>query len=163
MKIKTCELHFHSPLLCSSPADKEPSSPLGIPALSIVASTASSVALILLLVVLFVLVQPKLKSFHHSRWETHTQMNLPGDLFQNVLMYCTDAWWRFLCPFEDLDIKILHISPLNGALYKSTQVHCLRKYLDRDMTGWLLLWLVLMAPILKLFMWKCQPPQITNI
>lgn len=48
-------------------SDKEPSSPLGIPALSIVASTASSVALILLLVVLFVLVQPKLKSFHHNR------------------------------------------------------------------------------------------------
>ncbi|AWP20233.1 Hypothetical protein SMAX5B_000171 [Scophthalmus maximus] len=50
-------------------SDKEPSSPLGIPAMSIVASTASSVALILLLVVLFVLVQPKLKSFHHSRRE----------------------------------------------------------------------------------------------
>lgn len=50
-----------------SSADKEPSSPLGIPALSIVMSTASSVILILLLVVLFVLVQPKLKSFHHSR------------------------------------------------------------------------------------------------
>ncbi|KAJ8356268.1 hypothetical protein SKAU_G00190620 [Synaphobranchus kaupii] len=40
-------------------------SPLGVPALSIVASTASSVALI----VLFVLLQPKLKSFHHSRRE----------------------------------------------------------------------------------------------
>lgn len=40
---------------------------LPMPALSIVASTASSVALILLLVVLFVLLQPKLKSFHHSR------------------------------------------------------------------------------------------------
>lgn len=37
-----------------------------MPALSIVASTASSVALILLLVVLFVLLQPKLKSLH--RW-----------------------------------------------------------------------------------------------
>uniref|UniRef100_A0A3P8UYS1 Sushi domain containing 6 n=1 Tax=Cynoglossus semilaevis TaxID=244447 RepID=A0A3P8UYS1_CYNSE len=49
---------------------KEQSSPLGIPALSIVTSTASSVVLILLLVVLFVLVQPKLKSFHHSRRET---------------------------------------------------------------------------------------------
>ncbi|CAB1436756.1 unnamed protein product [Pleuronectes platessa] len=46
---------------CRLTQDKEPSSPLGIPALSIVASTASSVALILLLVVLFVLVQPKLK------------------------------------------------------------------------------------------------------
>ncbi|XP_053300849.1 sushi domain-containing protein 6 [Pleuronectes platessa] len=54
---------------CRLTQDKEPSSPLGIPALSIVASTASSVALILLLVVLFVLVQPKLKSFHHSRRE----------------------------------------------------------------------------------------------
>uniref|UniRef100_A0A3B5LUC4 Sushi domain-containing protein n=1 Tax=Xiphophorus couchianus TaxID=32473 RepID=A0A3B5LUC4_9TELE len=41
-----------------------PTLPLGMPALSIVASTASSVALILLLVVLFVLLQPKLKSFH---------------------------------------------------------------------------------------------------
>ncbi|KAG7222674.1 hypothetical protein INR49_026283 [Caranx melampygus] len=51
---------------CRLTQDKEPTSPLGIPALSIVASTASSVALILLLVVLFVLVQPKLKSFHHS-------------------------------------------------------------------------------------------------
>ncbi|KAF3850096.1 hypothetical protein F7725_019815, partial [Dissostichus mawsoni] len=54
---------------CRLTQDKEPSSPLGIPTLSIVASTASSVALILLLVVLFVLVQPKLKSFHHSRRE----------------------------------------------------------------------------------------------
>lgn len=54
-------------ILLSLSTDKEPSSPLGIPALSIVASTASSVALILLLVVLFVLVQPKLKSFHLSR------------------------------------------------------------------------------------------------
>ncbi|XP_077443510.1 sushi domain-containing protein 6 [Stigmatopora argus] len=54
---------------CRLTQDTEPSSPLGIPALSIVASTASSVALILLLVVLFVLVQPKLKSFHHSRRE----------------------------------------------------------------------------------------------
>uniref|UniRef100_A0A8C6UVN2 Sushi domain containing 6 n=1 Tax=Neogobius melanostomus TaxID=47308 RepID=A0A8C6UVN2_9GOBI len=53
---------------CRLTQDK-PASPLEIPALSIVASTASSVALILLLVVLFVLVQPKLKSFHHSRRE----------------------------------------------------------------------------------------------
>ncbi|XP_073465024.1 sushi domain-containing protein 6 isoform X3 [Aquarana catesbeiana] len=44
---------------------------LGVPTLSIVASTASSVALILLLIVLFVLLQPKIKSFHHSRRETH--------------------------------------------------------------------------------------------
>ncbi|KAM6965592.1 sushi domain-containing protein 6 [Aplochiton taeniatus] len=54
---------------CRLSEDKEPRSPLGMPALSIVASTASSVALILLLVVLFVLLQPKLKSFHHSRRE----------------------------------------------------------------------------------------------
>uniref|UniRef100_A0A1A8CWE5 KIAA0247 n=1 Tax=Nothobranchius kadleci TaxID=1051664 RepID=A0A1A8CWE5_NOTKA len=54
---------------CRLTQDKEPSSQLGIPALSIVASTASPVALILLLVVLFVLVQPKLKSFHHNRRE----------------------------------------------------------------------------------------------
>ncbi|XP_029965387.1 sushi domain-containing protein 6-like [Salarias fasciatus] len=54
---------------CRLTQDKEPSSLHGIPALSIVASTASSVALILLLVVLFVLVQPKLKSFHHNRRE----------------------------------------------------------------------------------------------
>lgn len=46
---------------------KDEHSPLAMPALSIVASTASSVALILLLVVLFVLLQPKLKSLHHSR------------------------------------------------------------------------------------------------
>uniref|UniRef100_A0A3Q3VU77 Sushi domain-containing protein n=1 Tax=Mola mola TaxID=94237 RepID=A0A3Q3VU77_MOLML len=42
----------------------DPSLPLGMPALSIVASTASSVALILFLVVLFVLLQPRLKSLH---------------------------------------------------------------------------------------------------
>ena len=48
--------------------DKDAHTSLGVPTLSIVASTASSVALILLLVVLFVLLQPKLKSFHHSRW-----------------------------------------------------------------------------------------------
>ncbi|XP_010877297.2 sushi domain-containing protein 6 isoform X2 [Esox lucius] len=48
---------------------RDPAPPLGIPTLSIVASTASSVALILLLVVLFVLLQPKLKSFNHSRRE----------------------------------------------------------------------------------------------
>lgn len=54
---------------CFVPSEKEQSSPLGTPALPIVISTASSVAFILLLVVLFVLVQPKLKSFHHSRRE----------------------------------------------------------------------------------------------
>lgn len=50
------------------PSDKEPGSSLGVPALTVVASTASCVALILLLVVLFVLVRPRLKSFHHSRY-----------------------------------------------------------------------------------------------
>ncbi|XP_005797729.1 sushi domain-containing protein 4-like [Xiphophorus maculatus] len=49
---------------CVMEQDHIPTLPLGMPALSIVASTASSVALILLLVVLFVLLQPKLKSFH---------------------------------------------------------------------------------------------------
>ncbi|XP_067240039.1 sushi domain-containing protein 6 isoform X1 [Chanodichthys erythropterus] len=52
---------------CHSVQGEEQHSTLPMPALSIVASTASSVALILLLVVLFVLLQPKLKSFHHSR------------------------------------------------------------------------------------------------
>ncbi|XP_060031543.1 sushi domain-containing protein 6 [Erinaceus europaeus] len=52
---------------CHLNEDKDPHASLGVPTLSIVASTASSVALILLLVVLFVLLQPKLKSFHHSR------------------------------------------------------------------------------------------------
>ncbi|XP_029352839.1 sushi domain-containing protein 6 isoform X3 [Echeneis naucrates] len=71
-KFLTCQNgEWDSPMQisCRLTQDKEPTSPLGIPALSIVASTASSVALILLLVVLFVLVQPKLKSFHHSRRE----------------------------------------------------------------------------------------------
>ncbi|KAM4624678.1 sushi domain-containing protein 6-like [Polymixia lowei] len=49
---------------CLLDQDRDPTLPLGMPTLSIVASTASSVALILLLVVLFVLLQPKLKSFH---------------------------------------------------------------------------------------------------
>ncbi|XP_049917972.1 sushi domain-containing protein 6-like isoform X2 [Epinephelus moara] len=51
-------------LSCLMEQDRDPTLPLGMPALSIVASTASSVALILLLVVLFVLLQPKLKSLH---------------------------------------------------------------------------------------------------
>lgn len=46
--------------------DSDPSLPLEMPALSIVESTTTFVALILFLVVLFVLVQPKLKSLH--RW-----------------------------------------------------------------------------------------------
>ncbi|KAM4522187.1 sushi domain-containing protein 6 [Odontesthes bonariensis] len=54
---------------CRLTQDKEPISPIVIPALSIVMYTACPVALILLLVVVFVLVQPKLKSFHHSRRE----------------------------------------------------------------------------------------------
>lgn len=62
---------FTLQLFSVSPTEKEPNSPLGIPALSIVMSTASSVTLILLLVVLFVLVQPKLKSFHHSRYNKY--------------------------------------------------------------------------------------------
>ncbi|KAM9355152.1 sushi domain-containing protein 4-like isoform 1-T1 [Pholidichthys leucotaenia] len=51
-------------LSCVMEQDRNPALPLGMPALSIVASTASSVAFILLLVVLFVLLQPKLKSLH---------------------------------------------------------------------------------------------------
>ncbi|XP_040054843.2 sushi domain-containing protein 4 [Gasterosteus aculeatus] len=49
---------------CLMEQGRSPTLPLGMPALSIVASTASSVALILLLLVLFVLLQPKLKSLH---------------------------------------------------------------------------------------------------
>ncbi|XP_056447358.1 sushi domain-containing protein 6-like isoform X1 [Gadus chalcogrammus] len=49
---------------CLMDGDRDPKLPLGMPTLSIVASTASSVALVLLLVVLFVLLQPRLKSFH---------------------------------------------------------------------------------------------------
>lgn len=56
------------PCACVPLTGKDEHSPLAMPALSIVASTASSVAFILLLVVLFVLLQPKLKSLHHSRW-----------------------------------------------------------------------------------------------
>uniref|UniRef100_A0A3P8RPH6 Sushi domain-containing protein n=1 Tax=Amphiprion percula TaxID=161767 RepID=A0A3P8RPH6_AMPPE len=51
-------------LSCVMEQDRNPTLPIGMPALSIVASTASSVAFILLLVVLFVLLQPKLKSLH---------------------------------------------------------------------------------------------------
>ncbi|XP_045067170.1 sushi domain-containing protein 6-like [Coregonus clupeaformis] len=71
-KFLTCENgEWDAPMqiTCRLSQDKEPRSPLTMPALSIVASTASSVALLLLLVVLFVLLQPKLKSFHHSRRE----------------------------------------------------------------------------------------------
>uniref|UniRef100_A0A668U2E6 Sushi domain-containing protein n=1 Tax=Oreochromis aureus TaxID=47969 RepID=A0A668U2E6_OREAU len=51
-------------LSCIMKQDHSPALPVGMPTLSIVASTASSVAFILLLVVLFVLLQPKLKSLH---------------------------------------------------------------------------------------------------
>lgn len=71
-KYLTCKNGEWKPAMevsCHLNEDKETHASLGVPALSIVASTASSVALILLLVVLFVLLQPKLKSFHHSRRE----------------------------------------------------------------------------------------------
>lgn len=54
-------------LSCVLSQEKNLTPVLGMNTLSIVASTASSVALVLLLVVLFVLLQPKLKSFHHGR------------------------------------------------------------------------------------------------
>ncbi|GCC35592.1 sushi domain-containing protein 6-like isoform X1 [Chiloscyllium punctatum] len=69
-KYLTCENGEWKPAMeisCRLNPDKDTRATIGVPTLSIVASTASSVALILLLVVLFVLLQPKLKSFHHSR------------------------------------------------------------------------------------------------
>ncbi|XP_008049431.1 sushi domain-containing protein 6 [Carlito syrichta] len=69
-KYLTCRSGQWKPAMdisCRLNEDKDTHASLGAPTLSIVASTASSVALILLLVVLFVLLQPKLKSFHHSR------------------------------------------------------------------------------------------------
>ncbi|XP_078262356.1 sushi domain-containing protein 6-like [Rhinoraja longicauda] len=69
-KYLTCESGEWEPAMevsCRLNPDKKSGESIGVPTLSIVASTASSVALILLLVVLFVLLQPKLKSFHHSR------------------------------------------------------------------------------------------------
>ncbi|XP_067470029.1 sushi domain-containing protein 4-like isoform X3 [Thunnus thynnus] len=66
-KYLTCQYGEWDSLMqisCLMEQDSVPTLPLGMPALSIVSSTASSVALILLLVVLFVLLQPKLKSFH---------------------------------------------------------------------------------------------------
>ncbi|XP_041070399.1 sushi domain-containing protein 6-like [Carcharodon carcharias] len=69
-KYLTCENGEWYPAMevsCRLNPDKDTRASIGVPTLSIVASTASSVALILLLVVLFVLLQPKLKSFHHSR------------------------------------------------------------------------------------------------
>ncbi|XP_023582092.1 sushi domain-containing protein 6 isoform X1 [Trichechus manatus latirostris] len=69
-KYLTCKNGEWKPAMeisCHLNEEKDAHTSLGAPTLSIVASTASSVALILLLVVLFVLLQPKLKSFHHSR------------------------------------------------------------------------------------------------
>ncbi|XP_044292715.1 sushi domain-containing protein 6 [Varanus komodoensis] len=69
-KYLTCKNGKWNPdmeVTCRLSQDKGSPPSAGVPTLSIVASTASSVALILLLVVLFVLLQPKLKSFHHSR------------------------------------------------------------------------------------------------
>ncbi|XP_067847346.1 LOW QUALITY PROTEIN: sushi domain-containing protein 6-like [Heptranchias perlo] len=69
-KYLTCENGEWQPAMevsCRLNPDKDTEPSIGVPTLSIVASTASSVALILLLVVLFVLLQPKLKSFHHNR------------------------------------------------------------------------------------------------
>ncbi|KAM9777201.1 sushi domain-containing protein 4-like [Neosynchiropus ocellatus] len=66
-KYLTCqygEWDSRMPISCLLEEDDESALPLGMPALSIVSSTASSVALVLLLVVLFVLLQPKLKSLH---------------------------------------------------------------------------------------------------
>ncbi|KAK7904960.1 hypothetical protein WMY93_017567 [Mugilogobius chulae] len=64
-KYLTCQYgEWDSPMQigCFREQDHDSTLPLGMPALSIVASTASSVALILLLVVLLVLLQPRLKS-----------------------------------------------------------------------------------------------------
>ncbi|KFP27848.1 Uncharacterized protein KIAA0247 [Colius striatus] len=69
-KYLTCKNGEWNPAMevsCRLSPEKDSPPAMGVPTLSIVASTASSVALILLLVVLFVLLQPKLKSFHHSR------------------------------------------------------------------------------------------------
>ncbi|XP_015268777.1 PREDICTED: sushi domain-containing protein 6 [Gekko japonicus] len=69
-KYLTCKDGKWDPVMevtCRLSQDKDSPPSIGVPTLSIVASTASSVALILLLIVLFVLLQPKLKSFHHSR------------------------------------------------------------------------------------------------
>ncbi|XP_061651171.1 sushi domain-containing protein 4-like isoform X1 [Phyllopteryx taeniolatus] len=66
-KYLTCQYGTWDGLIqisCIMEQDRDAALPLGMPTLSIVSSTASSVALILLLVVLFVLLQPKLKTFH---------------------------------------------------------------------------------------------------
>ncbi|XP_066464593.1 sushi domain-containing protein 6 [Eleutherodactylus coqui] len=69
-KFLTCKNGAWSPPMgvsCRLSQETNRNTSFGVPTLSIVASTASSVALILLLIVLFVLLQPKIKSFHHSR------------------------------------------------------------------------------------------------
>ncbi|XP_056401018.1 sushi domain-containing protein 6 [Hyla sarda] len=69
-KFLTCKNGAWNPPMgvsCRLSQETNRNTSLGVPTLSIVASTASSVALILLLIVLFVLLQPKIKSFHHSR------------------------------------------------------------------------------------------------
>ncbi|KAJ8288879.1 hypothetical protein COCON_G00015380 [Conger conger] len=71
-KYLTCENgEWDSPMQisCHPVQERDLPSPLGMPTLPIVAATVSSVALILLLIVLFVLLQPKLKSFQTSRRE----------------------------------------------------------------------------------------------
>ncbi|XP_069588474.1 sushi domain-containing protein 6 [Ranitomeya imitator] len=71
-KFLTCKNGAWNPPMgvsCRLSQETNRNTSLGVPTLSIVASTASSVALILLLIVLFVLLQPKIKSFHHSRRE----------------------------------------------------------------------------------------------
>ncbi|XP_053330595.1 sushi domain-containing protein 6 [Spea bombifrons] len=71
-KFLTCKNGAWNPPMgvsCRQGQETNKHTSLGVPTLSIVASTASSVALILLLIVLFVLLQPKLKSFHHNRRE----------------------------------------------------------------------------------------------
>ncbi|XP_075048846.1 sushi domain-containing protein 6 [Mixophyes fleayi] len=72
-KFLTCKNRAWNPpmgISCRLSQETSKNTSIGVPTLSIVASTASSVALILLLIVLFVLLQPKIKSFHHSRRET---------------------------------------------------------------------------------------------
>ncbi|KAJ8341472.1 hypothetical protein SKAU_G00337630 [Synaphobranchus kaupii] len=71
-KYLTCENgEWDSPMQisCHPVQERDLPSPLGMPTIPIVVATGSSVALILLLVVLFVLLQPKLKSFQTSRRE----------------------------------------------------------------------------------------------
>ncbi|XP_044127429.1 sushi domain-containing protein 6 [Bufo gargarizans] len=69
-KFLTCKNGAWNPPMgvsCRLSQETNRNTSFGVPTLSIVASTASSVALILLLIVLFVLLQPKIKSFQHSR------------------------------------------------------------------------------------------------